>query len=357
MPRQVKAAASSSSPAPRTVAQTRASIATTRSSGRTTRGAVKKSSPFSASAQRPPAPGPAPASQPAVRQLRSRQVPLPPENPSEPHDSVNLIFVQGKRRRSRSATSSRASELETPSGSRATRGSKNTAQQRRRLLQGAPRKQPPRTQSLPRPRTTKTESLKHTKKCVEETLVVCPICQEKVPPSVLQAHTSVCNVHICPLVCENCHCQWRGTVSQTVGHIVKAHPSVHCVTGPNATIVLNNWRKAVPLHWSNLQTCLGHNFLVEVKKLEKFNKCPKFYGSVRLVGHQDDADRFEYRMMMKTRSEMKRVFSYSTMVRPLCDKSSVINKQDSFVFDSSQAEIFSYEGNLEVEVSISVMKM
>lgn len=67
------------------------------------------------------------------------------------------------------------------------------------------------------------------------------------------------------------------------------------VPGPNAVIVLKSWRKAAPLHWTNLQTCLGHNFLVEIKKVEIFNKSPYFYGVVRLFGCQEDADRFEYR--------------------------------------------------------------
>lgn len=60
---------------------------------------------------------------------------------------------------------------------------------------------------------------------------------------------------------------------------------------------------------------------------------------------------------MKSRGKMARAFSYSSTVRAMQEDNSVIYKDDSFVFDSSQAEIFSYEGNLEVEVSISVMKI
>lgn len=60
---------------------------------------------------------------------------------------------------------------------------------------------------------------------------------------------------------------------------------------------------------------------------------------------------------MKTRGKMARLLSYSTIVRALHNENSVLNEDDRFVFDSSQAEIFSYEGNLEIEVIISVVKM
>lgn len=62
-------------------------------------------------------------------------------------------------------------------------------------------------------------------------------------------------------------------------------------------------------------------------------------------------------MMLKTRGKISRTFSYSTIVRALHDGNTAINKGDCFVFDTSHAEIFSFEGTLEVEVSISVMKM
>ncbi|XP_034240998.1 uncharacterized protein LOC117645138, partial [Thrips palmi] len=186
-------------------------------------------------------------------------------------------------------------------------------------------------------------------------IIVCPICQEKLSANVIAAHASACNLYLCPVAWDN-NCQWRGSVSQSVDHIAKGHRSVNRVTGPNAVIVLKSWRKASPLYWSSLQTCLGYNFLVEIKKIERFDKYPNFYGVVRLFGQQEDADRFEYKMTMKTRGKMARTSSYSTTVRAL-HENSVIHKDDAFVFDSSQAEIFSYEGNLEVEVSISVMKM
>lgn len=192
---------------------------------------------------------PVPSSPPAVRQLRSRQVPLNFQNVCTPPEAANLILVQGKRRRSRSVTS-RASEstcngVDSPRGSRSARATKNNARMRvstctsrslTRLTRQGDTGSPSRfklssTSSFSRARTVKVPLGKQeqTKQPAGEALVACSVCQDKLSPDVLEAHTDVCNLYLCPLACDTC--QWRGTISQSVDHIGKNHRAVHCVRG------------------------------------------------------------------------------------------------------------------------------
>ncbi|KAK3920070.1 E3 ubiquitin-protein ligase siah-1 [Frankliniella fusca] len=154
----------------------------------------------------------------------------------------------------------------------------------------------------------------------------------------------------CPLNCVGT-CQWEGSINNIIDHIGKAHCAVEKTTGPNVQIKLKNWRGPNPTQWVTFQTCLGQYFLIAVEKIEK--NIPLFLGTVRVFGHQEVADRFEFRMTLKNSGRM---FSYSTIVKPITDKIA-IGRRDCFVFDSCLAEVFSIEDNLEIAVSVSVMKM
>lgn len=158
----------------------------------------------------------------------------------------------------------------------------------------------------------------------------------------------------CPLALDGT-CQWEGAINDVVDHITKNHCLVDTTTGPNVQIKLKNWRRPTAAQWATLQNCLGQYFLVLVEKMD-IKKRPLFMGTVRVFGHQDVADRFEFRMTLKTSGNISRTFSYSTVVKPINDKTAIA-KRDCFVFDSSLAENFSVDENLEVALSISVMKM
>lgn len=66
-------------------------------------------------------------------------------------------------------------------------------------------------------------------------------------------------------------------------------------SGPNAQLIVQNWKHASPIEWITLQTCLGRNFLIVVQKINKSDKFSQFYGTVKIFGRQEDADRFEFR--------------------------------------------------------------
>lgn len=189
-------------------------------------------------------------------------------------------------------------------------------------------------------------------KAEPEQLISCTYagCHEKYPAGEIATHLSRCLP--CPLACHD-HCQWRGAVSHGVEHILKDHRSVSSYTGPNTVVTLKNWRREAPMQWITLQACLGQNFLVVLRKVLK-NTFPIFFGTVRIFGSQNDADRFEFRMMLKTRGTIGRTFSFSSVVKALHEEESTVVKGDCFVFDSSYAEIFSCEDSLEVDVVISV---
>lgn len=342
---------------------------------------------------------------PDGKRLRSRVVPAPSSSssPRSPRSSprvpraargVPLGPVQG-RRRSRSAASSRASEtvlknkvrkapntrsgrtVQTRSTEREMRigrmslgtainhrtpdVAKAVEQQASRRLAAATRacRATPTTRRLRKTQPSKPSNCDNERlfKDVQQQPICCQVagCAVKLLPVDMDKHLQECPLRIpCPLVDKE-NCKWGGGLSQIAAHITKDHRSVNCKTGPTVTSTIKNWKRATPSNWITLQTCLGHNFLVIFQKEDK-NRCPFFSGTVFFVGEQEDADRFEFRMSLRSSNPSlgRKSFAYSTVVKPLDDS---LAGEDSFKFDSSYAELFSYEDKLEVEVSISVMKM
>ena len=163
--------------------------------------------------------------------------------------------------------------------------------------------------------------------------------------------------HVCPLVI-SANCQWTGLLGEAINHITVDHPTVNHKTGPNIQIPIPNWRDASIKEWLTLQTCLGQNFLVVLQKQTvNINQFCKFYAAVKLFGHQKDADRFEFRVALKTSGKPGRTLSYLTVVRALHDGTESLSDGDCFIFDSCQAQLFSLDDSFVLDVSISVTKI
>ncbi|KAH7943227.1 E3 ubiquitin-protein ligase Siah1 [Rhipicephalus sanguineus] len=164
-------------------------------------------------------------------------------------------------------------------------------------------------------------------------------------------HENSCEHGPCGCVLGRKSCKWRGPLERLVGHILSTHDFVPRLQGENVVVTATNFRRVEAFCWVALQSCLGRDFVVMLKKRNNRASRNRFFGVVLLVGSSEEARRFLYRLEL---CGAEHRLSWSARTRNLHSQAETDRSGDGLVFDVSTAERLGNGADLIMDVTISV---
>jgi E3 ubiquitin-protein ligase SIAH1 len=103
--------------------------------------------------------------------------------------------------------------------------------------------------------------------------------------------------------------------------------------------------------WVMMQSCFGSHFMLVLEKQEKFDGHVQFFAVVQLIGARKQAEQFAYRLELNGH---RRRLTWEATPRSIHEGvASAIANSDCLVFDTAVATMFSENGNLGINVTIS----
>ncbi|KAL1484843.1 hypothetical protein MTO96_049934, partial [Rhipicephalus appendiculatus] len=102
----------------------------------------------------------------------------------------------------------------------------------------------------------------------------------------------------CSCVLGEENCSWTGQPEKLADHILSAHGFIPRLQGESVVVTAPNFDSVQNITWFALQTCHGRDFLVMLNKSGENSSFKHFFGVVVLVGSNEDARRFQYRLKL-----------------------------------------------------------
>nr|XP_037291377.1 E3 ubiquitin-protein ligase Siah1-like [Rhipicephalus microplus] len=220
------------------------------------------------------------------------------------------------------------------------------------------------------PRTQTTTSVSQMSSLLE-----CPICRNYALPPIMQCENGhhLCapcrkNVAMCP-VCRApkgnnrnlaleklaestlfpCKYRSKGCTTSLLIADKKRHEN-SCERGENVVVTATNFRRVEAFCWMALQTCLGRDFVVMLRKRNNRASSHRFLGAVLLIGSSEEARRFLYQFDLRGAEHR---LSWSARTRNLHSQADTDRSGDGLVLDMSTAERLCNGADLIMDVTIS----
>jgi len=96
-----------------------------------------------------------------------------------------------------------------------------------------------------------------------------------------------------------------------------------------------------------MQSCFGHHFMLVLEKQEQ-----QFFAIVQLIGTRQQAEKFVYRLEL---NGSKRRLTWESTPKSIHEGiQQAILMSDCLVFDGATALLFSENGNLAINVTVSI---
>ena len=113
-------------------------------------------------------------------------------------------------------------------------------------------------------------------------------------------HEKVCNYrpYLCPSPVTTC--KWQGSLSSVMPHLIMHHKSITTLQGEDIVFLATDIFLPQTVKWVMIQNCFKRNFLLLLEKKHKLNDSQQFYVMVQLIGPQEDAENFVYRVELNT---------------------------------------------------------
>ncbi|XP_075726082.1 E3 ubiquitin-protein ligase Siah1-like [Rhipicephalus microplus] len=163
-------------------------------------------------------------------------------------------------------------------------------------------------------------------------LLECPVCRNYALPPIMQ--------------CENGH-----NLCAPCRKNVAMCPVYRAPKGENVVVIATNFRRVEAFCWVALQTCLGRDFVVMLRKRNNRASSNHSLGAALLVGSSQEARRFLY--WFELRGAEHRL-SWSARTRNLHSQADTDRSGDGLVLDMSTAERLCNGADLIVDVTVSV---
>ncbi|XP_074659820.1 E3 ubiquitin-protein ligase SIAH1-like isoform X2 [Tubulanus polymorphus] len=153
----------------------------------------------------------------------------------------------------------------------------------------------------------------------------------------------------CP--CPGASCKWHGSLEQVMPHLMHSHKSITTLQGEDIVFLATDINLPGAVDWVMMQSCFGHHFMLVLEKQEKF-EAQMFYAIVQLIGTRKQAENFAYRLELNGH---RRRLTWEATPRSIHDGVQVaIANSDCLVFDTNIAQLFADNGNLGINVTISI---
>ncbi|CAL8072165.1 unnamed protein product [Orchesella dallaii] len=159
-----------------------------------------------------------------------------------------------------------------------------------------------------------------------------------------------CRPYFCP--CPGTNCKWQGSLEQVMPHLLVNHKSITTLQGEDIVFLATDINLPGAVDWVMMQSCFGHHFMLVLEKQEK-NGEEKFFAIVQLIGSRKQTLQFAYRLELN--GNRRRLIWEATPISIHDGVSSAILNSDCLFFDTSTAKLFSENGNLGINVTISMV--
>lgn len=166
-------------------------------------------------------------------------------------------------------------------------------------------------------------------------------------------HEETCELrpYLCP--CPGASCKWQGALELVMPHLMMSHKSITTLQGEDIVFLATDINLPGAVDWVMMQSCFGHHFMLVLEKQEKYDGHQQFFAIVQLIGSRKEAENFAYRLELNGH---RRRLTWEAMPRSIHEGvASAILNSDCLVFDTSIAQLFSDNGNLGINVTISIV--
>jgi len=159
-----------------------------------------------------------------------------------------------------------------------------------------------------------------------------------------------CRPYFCP--CPGTNCKWQGSLDQVMPHLLINHKSITTLQGEDIVFLATDINLPGAVDWVMMQSCFGYNFMLVLEKQEK-NGGEQFFAIVQLIGSRKQTEKFAYRLELN--GHRRRLIWEATPHSIHDGVSSAILNSDCLFFDTNTAKLFSENGNLGINVTISMV--
>lgn len=136
-------------------------------------------------------------------------------------------------------------------------------------------------------------------------------------------------------------------------HLMVSHKSITTLQGEDIVFLATDINLPGAVDWVMMQSCFGHHFMLVLEKQEKYDGHQQFFAIVQLIGSRKEAENFAYRLELNGH---RRRLTWEAMPRSIHEGvAGAINNSDCLVFDTSIAQLFADNGNLGINVTISIV--
>ncbi|XP_020759235.2 E3 ubiquitin-protein ligase SIAH1-like [Odocoileus virginianus] len=177
-------------------------------------------------------------------------------------------------------------------------------------------------------------------------------CEITMPPTEKADHEEHCEFRPCCCPCPGASCGWQGAVNAVVAHVRQQHVSVITLQGEAVVFLAVNIHLPVVVDWIMMQSCFGFHFMLLLEKLETYDGQQKFFAVVQLIGTRQQAENFVYRLELN--GNRRRLTWEATPLSIHERFATAIMNSDCLVLDPGVAELFAENGDLSIDVTISM---
>ncbi|OXB79834.1 UNVERIFIED_CONTAM: hypothetical protein H355_000996 [Colinus virginianus] len=139
-----------------------------------------------------------------------------------------------------------------------------------------------------------------------------------------------------------------------VSHLRQTH-RINILQGAEIVFLATDMHLPAPTDWIIMHSCLGHQFLLVLRKQEKYKGHPQFFATMMLIGTQTQADNFTYRLELNRNQRRLKWEATPRSVLECVD--SVISDGDCLVLNTSLAQLFADNGSLAIGIAITTSKV
>lgn len=153
-----------------------------------------------------------------------------------------------------------------------------------------------------------------------------------------------------PCTCPLFSCPWEGHLEVVVSHLRQTH-RINILQGAEIVFLATDMHLPAPTDWIIMHSCLGHQFLLVLRKQEKYKGHPQFFATMMLIGTQTQADNFTYRLELNRNQRRLKWEATPRSVLECID--SIISDGDCLVLNTSLAQLFADNGSLAIGIAIT----
>ncbi|NXU67855.1 SIAH2 ligase, partial [Horornis vulcanius] len=165
-------------------------------------------------------------------------------------------------------------------------------------------------------------------------------------------HEAICEYRPYSCPCPGTSCDWEGSLEAVMSHLMHAHKSITTLQGEDIIFLATDINLPGAVDWVMMQSCFGHYFMLVLKKQEKCEGHQQFFATVLLIGTRKQAENFQYRLELHGSCHR---LTWEASPCSIHDGVAVaIRSSNCLVFDTATAHLFADNGNLGINVTISM---